>query len=145
MNFQTERVKLKDIAKIERAKRGVRYPPCVLIDSLSDDGLARFHDGEGEVSPKDYVVTPYELSPYYLALLCEAEIKKFTRKRKAGLNLPTYAVRQLEVSVHTDKAAQELLIQLKRTLESLTRAQRRMAEIYPLIYGGGQRFTEDKE
>ena len=99
-----KQVKLIDIAKIERAKKGIVYDKgTILIQVSATDGQVLYLEEVSEISTKYAVVIPLiEYNPYYIVETIKRSFKRFLHENQTGMNLQMDALNTLTIDVHND-------------------------------------------
>lgn len=119
-----KRMKLTDIATVERVKKGVIYKAgTIFIQVSATRGQIFILDYDSEVGTRYVSIIPkIDINPYYLKISIEIELPEFLFKVQTGLNIQCEAFNYLSVCVH-DRETQDYIAQcfsfLDREIESV--------------------------
>ena len=121
---------LPQVATIERAKKGKRYPGReTLIELSGTRGAARFHSSEGEVSTRYAVITSKkEILPEYLFLVIERGLPKFIHKYLTTINLQIDTLNDFEIEYHESVEEQRKIVEMQRKVQDAIEAEEREIE-----------------
>ena len=119
-------MKLKDIAHIERAKKGKIYPKYSTIIQISaTKGQVEYTKQEGEVKTHYAVVLPHEdYPPLYLYLMIETFMPHFYHKYSVGLNIKAHEIGEMEIQLCQKNKMQDIhdfFIESSKLLEQVER------------------------
>lgn len=97
-----ETMKLGDIAKWERAKKGFVYPAgCTIIQVSATKGEVHYLTKKSEVEPKYVVVFPVSnINSRYMNIIIEKNIEEFCLKYQTGLNIMVDAIQNIKMQLH---------------------------------------------
>lgn len=103
-------LRLKDVAKYERAKEGQIYPKsCSLIQVSATNGQVEYLEESREVEGKYVVVTPNkDINPRYLNIVIKRNIKHFLSKYQAGMNIQMDDIKRIPIQLH-DRKTQDMI------------------------------------
>lgn len=93
--------KLKDIATIERSKKGKTYPKgSVLIQVSASKGETVLLSTDGEVDAKYAVIqSNIDVEPIFFHQAIEKNIDEFCAKYQTGLNIQVDTLKNIEVDI----------------------------------------------
>lgn len=119
-------MKLKDIAHIERAKKGKIYPKYSTIIQISaTKGQVEYTKQEGEVKTHYAVVLPHEdYPPLYLYLMIETFMPHFYHKYSVGLNIKAHEIGEMDIKLCRKDKMQEIhdfFLESSKLLEQVER------------------------
>lgn len=112
---ERHKVKLADIASIERAKPGRTYPAgTTLIQISATNGQTRYLDEPSEAEPKYAAITPTsaKIWPRYLYFIIERELPRFRHAYQTTLNIQLEAFNHMTLDVHDDIDTQHMIVGL---------------------------------
>lgn len=109
--------KLKDIAQIERAKKGNIYPAgTIAIQISATKGEVIYHDKETEIESKYVAIISNEVNKKYLYTMLKNGIEQFLFKYQNGLNLIAEDIGLFEVEI-LDEIKQKIISDIYFSLE----------------------------
>lgn len=103
-------MKLKDIAHIERAKKGKIYPKhSTVIQISATKGQVEFTKEEGTVEPHYAVILPFEdYPPFYLYSMIDMFMPNFYNKYAVGLNIKAHEIGEMEIQICEKEKMQDI-------------------------------------
>ena len=119
-------MKLKDIAHIERAKKGKIYPKYSTIIQISaTKGQVEYTEHKSELESKYAVILPREnYPPLYLYSMIETFMPEFYNKYADGLNIKLHDIEEMRVQLCTEDKMQEIhdfILESSKLLEQIER------------------------
>lgn len=119
-------MKLKDIAHIERAKKGKIYPKYSTIIQISaTKGQVEYTEYKSELESKYAVILPREnYPPLYLYSMIETFMPEFYNKYADGLNIKLHDIEEMRVQLCTEDKMQEIhdfIFESSKLLEQIER------------------------
>lgn|SRR5699024_903009 len=119
-------MKLKDIAHIERAKKGKIYPKYSTIIQISaTKGQVEYTEHESELESKYAVILPREnYPPLYLYSMIETFMPEFYNKYADGLNIKLHDIEEMRVQLCTEDKMQKIhdfILESSKLLEQVER------------------------
>lgn len=107
------KVRLLDVAKVERAKAGKTYPAgSTLIQVSATQGQMRLLQEPSGVEPRFAVIQPTDESvfPPYLHFVLEMVMPRFLARYQTTINIQVDVFRHLEFEVHNDIETQREIV-----------------------------------
>ena len=119
-------MKLKDIAHIERAKKGKIYPKYSTIIQISaTKGQVQFIKKDSYIETKYAVIVPNnEYPPLFVYGMIETFMPEFYNKYAVGLNIKAHEIGEMEIQLCQKNKMQEIhdfFIESSKLLERVER------------------------
>lgn len=119
-------MKLKDIAHIERAKKGKIYPKYTTIIQISaTKGQVEYTKAEGPIEPHYAVIMPFEdYPPLYFYSMIDMFMPNFYRKYAVGLNIKAHEIGEMEIQLCQKEKMQDIhdfFLESSKLLEQVER------------------------
>ena len=109
--------KLKEIAQIERAKKGNIYPAgTIAIQISATKGQVIYHDKETEIESHYVAIISNEVNKKYLYIMLKNGIEQFLLKYQNGLNLIAEDIGLFEIEI-LDETKQKIISDIYFSLE----------------------------
>lgn len=112
MNFNGyKRVRLTDIAAVERVKKGIVYKAnTIFIQVSASKGQTIIIDNDMEMGTQYVSVIPkIDINAKYLKISIDNEMEQFLQKYQTGLNIQVDAFKHIYIYIH-DKETQEYIV-----------------------------------
>jgi len=127
-------MKLKDIAHIERAKKGKIYPKhSTIIQISATKGQVVYTKEEGEVETHYAVVLPHEsYPPLCLNSMIDMFMPKFYNKYAVGLNIKAHEIGEMDIQLCQKDKMQEIHDFFLESSKLLEQVERKIATLKDL-------------
>lgn len=112
MNFNGyKRVRLTDIAAVERVKKGIVYKAnTIFIQVSASKGQTIIIDNDMEMGTQYVSVIPkIDINAKYLKISIDNEMEQFLQKYQTGLNIQVDTFKHMYIYIH-DKETQEYIV-----------------------------------
>lgn len=112
MNFNGyKRVRLTDIAAVERAKKGIVYKAnTIFIQVSASKGQTIIIDNDMEMGTQYVSVIPkIDINAKYLKISIDNEMEQFLQKYQTGLNIQVDTFKHMYICIH-EKETQEYIV-----------------------------------
>ena len=112
MNFNGyKRVRLTDIAAVERVKKGIVYKAnTIFIQVSASKGQTIIIDNDMEMGTQYVSVIPkIDINAKYLKISIDNEMEQFLQKYQTGLNIQVDTFKHIYIYIH-DKETQEYIV-----------------------------------
>lgn len=119
-------MKLKDIAHIERAKKGKIYPKhSTIIQISATNGQAEFTKEDSYIEAKYAVVVPFDgYPPLFIYATVNMFMPNFYHKYAVGLNIKVHEIGEMETQVCEKEKMQDIhnfFLESSKLLEQVER------------------------
>ena len=131
--------KLPEVAIIERAKNGKKYPKgSTLIQVSATQGNVEYLKEDSEVDGKFAVITPNNrINPKYLNIMVNRNIGRFLSRYQSGLNIQIADLKHMEIEIH------EKQDEIARNIEIIEREEERIEKEIEMLQTTRNRFLRD--
>lgn len=104
-------IRLREVATIERARKGKCYPEgCILIALSATKGQVEYRADSGEADSKWAVVIPYKGNdPKYIYHSITRSFPEFLERYMTGINLQIDSLDCLEIALHPIREQKEIV------------------------------------
>ncbi len=131
-----KRIRLLDIADVERSKKGIIYPAgTIAIQVSATKGDTIFLEESSEIEPSKYaIIKPKkEVKDYYLYSAIIREISKFLSRYIQNINISIDDFKHFEIDYHENLETQQEIVNTMRTLDDAIKLQEGIIEKNKII------------
>lgn len=125
------KIRLQEVATIERAEKGKLYPEgCTLIALSATRGQVEYSAEGGEIESRWAVVVPGEGNdPKYIYHSITRSFPEFLEKYKTGINLQMEVLDFLEIALHPIREQKEI-VRMLEIVEEKQKKEERLLETW---------------
>lgn len=132
MNFNGyKRVRLTDIAAVERVKKGIVYKAnTIFIQVSASKGQTIIIDNDMEMGTQYVSVIPkIDINAKYLKISIDNEMEQFLQKYQTGLNIQVDTFKHIYIYIH-DKETQEYIVNSLMAINQKIEQEEKEIQLY---------------
>ena len=130
MNLSTKKHRLKDIAEVERARKGQIYPTgTVYVQVSATRGQLHILKEPGEIEGKYATIIPkIRVYPLYFLIALERAMPRFLARYQTTINIQMENFEHFEIELHEDYETQMEIAEIMRQCDRVCENEEKIIE-----------------